>query len=98
MNRTLLIISALTVTLLGCVGALFVIQNSSRTTELSLDLWFTAFQLQEPAPVLALMGISALLGAVVVGLPLVLRLWRQAGRLRALQQQVDIADVQSEWR
>ncbi len=98
MNRTLLIASASIVLLLGGIGALFVLQNSSRTTGLSLDLGFMAAQLQEPVSIPALMGICALAGAVLVGLPLFVRSLRLSGEVKRLRQQASLADVQSEWR
>ena len=33
------------------LGALFTIQNSSRVTDLSINLWVVAFELAEPQPV-----------------------------------------------
>lgn len=33
------------------VGALFAVQNSLRLTNLSLNLWFVAFELKDPLPV-----------------------------------------------
>ncbi|MFT4625754.1 MAG: putative integral membrane protein [Myxococcota bacterium] len=98
MNRTLLVIAAVIVALVGGVGALFAIQNSSRTTDLSLDLWIVAYQLQEPISVPVLIGASALAGAVLVGFPLLVRSWRLSSRARQLQQQLDVVDVKSEWR
>ena len=47
----------------AALGALFAIQNSSRMTELSLNLWIVAFELAEPQPVPYL-----ILGAFGVGL------------------------------
>ena len=37
--------------LTAALGALFTIQNSSRVTELSINLWVVAFELAEPQPV-----------------------------------------------
>jgi uncharacterized integral membrane protein len=33
------------------VGGLFTVQNSMRVTELSLNLWVVAFQLEDPQPI-----------------------------------------------
>ena len=99
MNRYVFGVLGLIVLLGGGVTALFAIQNSSRTVNLSLDLWVAAWQLQDPVSVPVLIAVSALSGAIVVGLPLLLRSWRLGSRVRSLQQQVDLADgASSEWR
>lgn len=58
--------------LLGAVGALFYVQNSLRTVELSLDLGFAAFQTARPLPAPALLfgtfGLGLLFGSVFVAL------------------------------
>ena len=58
--------------LLGTVGALFYVQNSLRTVELSLDLGFTAFKtataLPAPALLFGTFGLGLLLGASLVAL------------------------------
>lgn len=50
-----------TVVVLLCIGAfvaaLFVVQNSARTTQLSLNLGFAAWELAKPVNLPALMGI-----------------------------------------
>lgn len=60
----------------GGVGALFTIQNLSRTSELSLDLFFVGFELQKALPVPYLLGAAfgvGLLVGVVMMLPAVFR-------------------------
>lgn len=81
------------------VAALFVVQNSARSTELSLDLGFAAWQLAQPVSVMALVGIAFGVG-LVIALALTLpRLARLGRRVRALERQVSIGDGQDEpWR
>ncbi|MFT6161854.1 MAG: ABC-type Fe3+ transport system permease subunit [Myxococcota bacterium] len=70
------------------VGVLFFLQNSARTTQLSLDLWLAAWQLGEPVSVTALIGVSFAAGFVVCG---VLAAWRSLvtrRQIRKLQQQL----------
>lgn len=74
--------------LIGAGGvALFAVQNSARTTQLSLDLGVVAWQLQQPVPVPALLGIAFGLGLVAGFLPLALRSFRLAARVRELESQ-----------
>lgn len=67
--------------------ALFAIQNSSRTTQLSLDLGFAAWQLDREVPVPALLGGTLLVGLVVGAVPLWWRSISLAGRVRELESQ-----------
>lgn len=69
------------------VGAMFWIQNSNRTTQLSLDLGFAAWQLEREVPVLALLGGALLAGLVVGALPSWWRARSLAGRVRELESQ-----------
>lgn len=72
-------------------GWLFWIQNSSRTTQLSLDLWFAAWQLSEPVsiPVLVAGSFAAglALGVLLLGLPS----WRNGRRARRLEAELALA-------
>jgi hypothetical protein len=43
--------SLIVLVLAGGIGGLFTVQNSSRLTDLSLNLWVVAFELSEPLPV-----------------------------------------------
>jgi hypothetical protein len=56
---------------LGTVGYLFIVQNSQRVTDLSLDLGFLgAVHLQQPMAVTHLLGIalgSGFLGGLILG-------------------------------
>jgi hypothetical protein len=67
------------------VAVLFTIQNSARTTQLSLDLWLAAWQLERPVPVPALLWGTLLVGLLVGAVPLWLRSLRLAGRVRELE-------------
>ncbi len=40
------------------VGALFTVQNMSRTVQVSLDLYVTMVQLERPAPLPAVLGVA----------------------------------------
>lgn len=86
MGRSTLV--AVVVILLLAVGALFVVQNSARSTQLSLDLGVAAWQLERPVPIPALIGVcfgaGLLVGAGSVGL----RMMRLSSRIRQLEQQV----------
>jgi len=75
------------------VAVLFTIQNSGRTTDLSLDLWVAAFHLKEAVPLPLLLWSAfgfGLVGGGVVGL----RLRSSAMRkVRDLEQQLARASV-----
>ena len=53
------------VLLVGLVGTLFTVQNSSRVSDLSLDLWFAAWHLQAPAPLPVLLWVAFAVGLLV---------------------------------
>ena len=71
-------------------GALFWLQNASRTTQLSFDLGAVAWQLEQPVAVPVLMaicmGVGLLLG-VLLFLPRILRL---GGQVRRLEGQIAV--------
>lgn len=58
------------VLLTAAISALFYIQNSLRLTDLSLDLYFFAFELRDPIPVpaalLASFGLGLVLGPLLL--------------------------------
>ena len=87
-----LVFSALTI---GVI-VLFVVQNGARTTQLSLDLGFAAWQLQQPMQVPALIGIAFGSGLVLGALPLWLRGIAQRRRVRELERQVALSTDGSE--
>jgi hypothetical protein len=75
------------VTVAVAVVVLFAVQNSSRTTQLSLDLGFTAWQLERAVPIPALLGITFLGGLVLGAVPMWVRSLRSASRVRELESQ-----------
>lgn len=73
-----------------CV-ACFTVQNSSRTTQLSFDLYFGAWKLVDPAPVPMLMWGSFLLGAVVVWTYTLGKSMTLSRRVRQLEQEMALS-------
>ena len=78
---------------LGGVGTLFVLQNGARTTQLSLDVGFAAWKLEQPISVPALVGIcfgaGFLGGALVFGV----RGMRLASKMRRLEQELAVSSA-----
>lgn len=75
------------------VAALFTIQNSSRLTDLSLDLWVVAFHLKSAVPLPALLWAAFGVGGIG-GLLVGLRLRASAVRkVRTLEQQLARASL-----
>lgn len=66
----------------------FYMQNSLRTAELSLDLWFAAWKMTRPAPVPALIGGAFAAGLLVAGGWGWVRGLQLQGQIRRLQQEV----------
>jgi hypothetical protein len=82
------------------IGAavLFLMQNSGRTTQLSLDLWLAAWQLGEPVSITTVMGVSFAAGFLVCT---VLALWRtlvSRKQVRKLQQQLALSGDSASFR
>ena len=77
-------------------AALFVVQNLSRTTQLSFDIQFLAWQLNEPVAVPLLMaicvGVGLLLGFVYFGPKLI----SLSSQIRRLERQIALSDQGSE--
>ena len=67
------------------VATLFTVQNSARTTQLSFDLGFAAWQLERPVAIPALIGGCVLVGILLGAVPMWLRSARLAGRVRELE-------------
>lgn len=65
--RAVYIIILVLVLLAAGVGALFTIQNLSRVVDLSLNLGFAGYHLQDPMPVPYLLWISFGIGLVLGG-------------------------------
>jgi len=86
--------------LVGVVG-LFYVQNSARTTQLSLDLGFAAWRLQQPVTVPALVGASAGIGFLLGFLPMWVRGFARGREVQRLRSQValqrDTGDSAKPW-
>ena len=75
------------------VAVLFTIQNSGRTTDLSLDLWVAAFHLKEAMPLPVLLWTTfgvGVLGGCVVGVRMRSGAMR---KIRDLEQQLARASL-----
>lgn len=83
-------VAGILLVVLAALGALFVVQNSSRTTQLSLDLGIAAWQLEQPVTIPALIGISFGVGVVTGLLSVTPRMFRLSARVRQLEQQAAI--------
>lgn len=80
------------------VAVLFFLQNSARTTQLSLDLWLAAWQLGEPVSITAIMGVSFAAGFLVCA---VLAVWRSLvarRHVRKLEQQLALSGDSASFR
>ena len=88
MHRNAIIAALVAASSVLGVLVLFSIQNSSRTTQLSLDLFVAAWQLQTPVSIPLLMGSCLgagwLLGALMFGLQSAGR----ARRIKALEREI----------
>jgi uncharacterized integral membrane protein len=85
------------------VAYLFVLQNSARTTQLSLDLYFTAWQLTTPVSIPALIGLSFATGFLIAAAAFGVRMARLSRRLRKLEQEIALGGgsqhgERPEWR
>ena len=91
------LVAILILGLLACGSAtLFVVQNLSRTTQLSFDLQFLAWQLEQPVAIPILMGIclgTGLLMSAVYFVPKVLSL---SSKVRRLERQTTLYDQTGE--
>jgi hypothetical protein len=101
MNRnTVYVVLFVLLALLVGVGALFVIQNGARTTQLSLNLYVAAWELKQPVTITTLMGITAASGFLLGLCP---TLWwgsRRASRARQLEREIALSagGDQDAWR
>lgn len=99
MTRYLYLSALVVVLILTGLGALFWVQNSSRTTQLSLELWAVgAWQLAEPMSVPVLIAIALVSGLLIAGVPLGLLLLSAQRKVGALQQQVAVHGGGTDWR
>ena len=69
----------------------FTVQNSSRTTQLSLDIGVAAWKLMDPAPIPMLMWACFVLGAVMTWAAGMRRNLVLARRVRQLEQEMALA-------
>jgi uncharacterized integral membrane protein len=84
---------ALLIVVLLVVGVIaqFAVENSSRTTDLTLDLYFVAWKLKEPASIPVLIA-SAFGGGFGLGLLLLLaRVFKLGRRVRVLEREVALS-------
>lgn len=79
--------------ILAVVGVivLFVVQNSARATQLSLDLGFAAWQLADPVPVVALVGGAFGLGFVIGAGWFGIRSMQLSSKVRRLEQEIALS-------
>jgi uncharacterized integral membrane protein len=82
--------------LVGGVITLFFIQNGARTTQLSLDLGFAAWQLQAPMSIPALLGATALGSFLLGALPMWIRGMAAKRRVRVLERQAALSSDRTE--
>jgi hypothetical protein len=92
-RKVSLILSIVAVVLVVTVTALFVVQNSGRVTDLSLDLYFFATHLRQPVPVPYLL-LGALGGGFVFGGGFgVVSRFQMSGKVRDLESRAARADL-----
>jgi len=82
---------AVLVVVILALGALFVVQNSARTTQLSFDLGAAAWQLERPVSIPALIGICFGAGLLLGGSWGGIRVLRLSSRVRQLEQQATLS-------
>lgn len=103
-RTTVITVVVVLLVVLGFAGYLFVAQNIRRTTQLSLDLYFAAWQLSQPVPVILLVGIAFVVGFGIAAAGFGLRAARLSQRLRRLEQEVALGGggtsggARGEWR
>jgi hypothetical protein len=82
----------------AAVVALFVVQNSERSTQLTLNLGFAAWQLAQPVSVPALIGVAFAAGFVLAAVPLGAMAISASRRARRLGQEAALNGDRSPWR
>lgn len=96
MGRNGWIAMLLLLAVMGVLLSLFYVQNSARTTQLSLDLGFAAWRLQQPVPVPALV-LGCVGGGFLVGfLPTWMRGLSRGRRVKQLERQLALHDAQGD--
>lgn len=96
MGRYLAVIAFVLVLAFLGVVALFVVQNGARTTQLSLDLGFAAWQLKDPVAIPALVGITFGSGFFLGVVPMWLRGLSQGRKVKQLERQAALSTDRSE--
>lgn len=94
MGRNGWIALLLLLAVMGAFVGLFYVQNSARTTQLSLDLGFAAWQLKQPVsvPILVLGSVG---GGFLFGfLPTWMRGLARGRRVKQLERQLALHDAQ----
>lgn len=94
MSRSAAFVAVVLVALIA-IGALFSVQNAERTVVLSLDLGVAAWQIRDPVPVPALIGVCFGAGFLLGGLLVSIRAVRLSSRVRTLEQQLAISGFAS---
>jgi uncharacterized integral membrane protein len=97
MKRIVSLLIGTTALLLLCCLVLFVLQNSARTTQLSLDLGLYAFKLKQPVPITVLMGIVFGAGTLFGAIPMTRWAFRQRSSAKALEQQLQASESHQDW-
>lgn len=69
-------------------SVLFWLQNASRTTQLSFDVYTAAWQLEQPVPIPVLMAICIGIGLLLGMVLFVPRIFRLGNQVRQLKGQV----------
>ncbi len=72
---------------------LFAVQNSSRSTQLSLDVGVAAWQLEQPVSVPLLMAACLGGGWLVAAIPLGLRSYTRGRRVKQLERDLSLNDA-----
>ncbi len=96
MGRNGWIVVLLLLAVLCAFVGLFYVQNSARTTQLSLDLGFAAWQLKQPVAVPLLLLAAAGGGFLFGFLPLWVRGFARGRRIKQLERQLALQDGRSD--
>lgn len=90
MGRTGWIVTLLSALLVGSLGALFTVQNGARTTQLSLDVGFRAWQLDQPVAIPFLLAFAFGAGLLVGVVFMQARAIRRGRHARRIEQDAAI--------
>ncbi len=91
MNRWTTLLSLILLLLVGGIGTLAWLQNSTRSTELSLNLGFAAWQLAEPIAIPSLVGAAVGTGMALGALPFLVAWQVASARARRLERQIALS-------